>query len=161
MICAGHENGGKDACQGDSGGPLMNKDPDDDRWTLLGIVSAGFSCAKPGSKLVFFRYHCLMMRLATFVQSVYIKLSLCFWFQFATIFSFFRSAWNIPQRVDHLRLDLARCQVLFITRKSFATNPGKRFSKNLTSNQTIFIKIPVRSIHLFLSQKLSMKIMHL
>jgi len=53
MICAGHENGGKDACQGDSGGPLMNKDPDDDRWTLLGIVSAGFSCAKPGSKLVF------------------------------------------------------------------------------------------------------------
>ena len=48
MICAGYENGGKDACQGDSGGPLMRKDPDDGRWTLLGIVSAGFSCAKPG-----------------------------------------------------------------------------------------------------------------
>lgn len=48
MICAGHENGGKDACQGDSGGPLMSKDLDNGRWTLIGIVSAGFSCAKPG-----------------------------------------------------------------------------------------------------------------
>jgi secreted trypsin-like serine protease len=51
MICAGHEMGGKDACQGDSGGPLMSKHPDDGRWTLIGIVSAGFSCAKPGSSL--------------------------------------------------------------------------------------------------------------
>ena len=25
MMCAGHEEGGKDACQGDSGGPLMMK----------------------------------------------------------------------------------------------------------------------------------------
>lgn len=25
MMCAGHQEGGKDACQGDSGGPLMLK----------------------------------------------------------------------------------------------------------------------------------------
>ena len=25
MLCAGHQDGGKDACQGDSGGPLMTK----------------------------------------------------------------------------------------------------------------------------------------
>ena len=48
MLCAGHEDGGKDACQGDSGGPLMFKDETSNRWTLLGVVSAGFSCAKPG-----------------------------------------------------------------------------------------------------------------
>jgi len=48
MLCAGHEEGGKDACQGDSGGPLMIRDPSHDKWTLLGIVSAGFSCGKPG-----------------------------------------------------------------------------------------------------------------
>ena len=26
MLCAGHEDGKKDACQGDSGGPLMTRD---------------------------------------------------------------------------------------------------------------------------------------
>lgn len=59
MICAGHENGGKDACQGDSGGPLMHKDTETDRWTLLGVVSAGFSCAKPGNFPCFAQLSCL------------------------------------------------------------------------------------------------------
>jgi len=56
MLCAGHEDGKKDACQGDSGGPLMTrlrrKDSDgeggDPRWFLIGLVSAGYSCAVPG-----------------------------------------------------------------------------------------------------------------
>ena len=53
MLCAGHREGGVDACQGDSGGPLMTRVADPDhaglmRWTLVGLVSAGYSCAKPG-----------------------------------------------------------------------------------------------------------------
>ncbi|XP_076257493.1 trypsin-like isoform X2 [Rhynchophorus ferrugineus] len=42
MICAGFEEGGKDACQGDSGGPLVYKN------TLIGIVSFGEGCAQRG-----------------------------------------------------------------------------------------------------------------
>lgn len=41
MICAGFEEGGKDACHGDSGGPMV------DRTTmkLVGLVSWAFGCA--------------------------------------------------------------------------------------------------------------------
>lgn len=48
MLCAGFDEGGKDACQGDSGGPLAcgsvtrNGAP-----TLYGIVSWGLDCAEP------------------------------------------------------------------------------------------------------------------
>ena len=64
MLCAGHEHGGKDACQGDSGGPLMTKlnyttnnvsTVTDKRWTLVGLVSAGYSCAKPGQPGIYHR----------------------------------------------------------------------------------------------------------
>jgi len=55
MMCAGHRDGGKDACQGDSGGPLMHKDSASGVWSLIGIVSAGYSCAKPGQPGIYHR----------------------------------------------------------------------------------------------------------
>lgn len=55
MVCAGHEAGGRDACRGDSGGPLMTQDPDTGVWRLVGVVSAGFSCARPGQPGIYHR----------------------------------------------------------------------------------------------------------
>lgn len=43
MICAGFEEGGKDACQGDSGSPMVDKKT----RKLHGIVSWAFGCAYP------------------------------------------------------------------------------------------------------------------
>lgn len=42
MICAGYQEGGRDACQGDSGGPLVCG------GELAGVVSHGYKCAEPG-----------------------------------------------------------------------------------------------------------------
>lgn len=46
MICAGLEQGGKDACQGDSGGPLIVPDGEGG-WKQTGVVSFGSGCAQP------------------------------------------------------------------------------------------------------------------
>ncbi|CAH1721609.1 unnamed protein product [Chironomus riparius] len=53
MLCAGHRNGRKDSCQGDSGGPLMHEKSG--RWYLIGIVSAGYSCASKGQPGIYHR----------------------------------------------------------------------------------------------------------
>ncbi|XP_067004097.1 venom protease [Anabrus simplex] len=53
MMCAGYRGGGKDSCQGDSGGPLMMEKSG--RWYLIGIVSAGYSCAQRGQPGIYHR----------------------------------------------------------------------------------------------------------
>jgi len=54
MLCAGYKKGGKDSCKGDSGGPLMVRQRDG-RFVLVGLVSAGFSCGKPGQPGIYHR----------------------------------------------------------------------------------------------------------
>ena len=57
MMCAGMREGGKDACQGDSGGPIVipKGDGSPNQHILVGIVSWGSGCARPGFPGVYAR----------------------------------------------------------------------------------------------------------
>jgi hypothetical protein len=48
MLCAAARRGGRDVCQGDSGGPLIVRDPSGFA-SLVGVVSWGAGCARPGA----------------------------------------------------------------------------------------------------------------
>ncbi|XP_047114566.1 trypsin-1-like [Schistocerca piceifrons] len=52
MLCAGQ--GSKDSCQGDSGGPLLVTRTDD-RHEIVGVVSWGMGCGRPGYPGVYTR----------------------------------------------------------------------------------------------------------
>ncbi len=56
MVCAGFDQGEKDACQGDSGGPLTVIDQYGSP-TLIGIVSWGDGCAEPNLYGVYTKVH--------------------------------------------------------------------------------------------------------
>ena len=58
LVCASAL--GKDSCQGDSGGPLMFGDRGGRKARLVGIVSFGVGCARPGYPGAYTRVSCFL-----------------------------------------------------------------------------------------------------
>ncbi len=54
QLCGGYAEGGKDSCQGDSGGPMYARTVAD-RLFVVGAVSYGDGCARPGTPGVYAR----------------------------------------------------------------------------------------------------------
>ncbi|XP_067883114.1 complement C1r-A subcomponent-like [Heterodontus francisci] len=55
MFCAGAPEGGRDACAGDTGGGFLVPDQRSGAWYLLGVVSWGTGCGRPGRYGVYTR----------------------------------------------------------------------------------------------------------
>ena len=64
MLCAVVPGGGKDSCQGDSGGPMVTLE--NDKQTLIGVVSWGAGCAHPNYPGVYAR----VTSVKTWIQSI-------------------------------------------------------------------------------------------
>ncbi|GAA6075686.1 transmembrane protease serine 4a isoform X1 [Tachysurus ichikawai] len=69
MICAGYLQGKVDACQGDSGGPLVYLQ---EHWMLVGVVSWGVGCGRPGLPGVYSNVDQMLNWVYTVMQSFFV-----------------------------------------------------------------------------------------
>ncbi|XP_069668904.1 trypsin-1 isoform X2 [Periplaneta americana] len=67
QMCAGYEEGGRDSCWADSGGPLMVGD--DERITVVGVISSGIGCAQPKLPGLYTRMSNYSAWIRTYVQA--------------------------------------------------------------------------------------------
>jgi secreted trypsin-like serine protease len=72
-MCAGFEEGKRDACGGDSGGPLLFGD-DDKGYTVVGITSWGDGCAKKNRPGVYARVSYFSSWIETIVKKHAVRL---------------------------------------------------------------------------------------